>query len=286
MAALTGITYDGVALTFIPGTGDPAKGRNRGIWYLDNPFADGPADIVVSGDGVTDFSHMRLGVVSISGSAPGAASRNFAAAGSVLIDVPVNDSFVFAAYAGNLSGSASAAAFPLVPIFGVTGDSANAAAGYDSSAPAGPFTYSFTSLNAPETSAVAFVPLGADPVMIATSPANGASEAPVGANLVATFSAPVVKGSGHIELWQDSGGSPVESFNVADSPRIAVIGQTLTINPTANLTPGAEYYILIPATAIVGTTGGSAFAGISAPSVWNFTADGTAPVLVSRFPAK
>jgi hypothetical protein len=283
--ALSGITYGGVALTFIAGTGDPAGGRNRGIWYLDNPFAGGAADIVVSGDGVKGFNHMRLGVVSIAGTAPGAASRNLAAAGSVSLNVPVDNSFVFAAYAGNLSIPASAASSPLSEIFGVNGDSANAAAGYENLAPAGPVNYSFTSLNAPETSAAAFVPVGAAPVIIATSPADDAPEAPVSANLVATFSEPVVKGAGTIELWQAGGGSPVETFDVDSSLQLTFSGQTLTINPDVNLTPGAEYYILIPATAIVDTSGGTAFAGIADPTDWSFTADGTAPILVSQTPA-
>lgn len=279
---LTGITYNGVALTLIPGTGDPATGRNRGIWYLDDPFTGSAADLVVSGDGAVSFKHMRLGVVSISGSAPGAAGREYAASGSVTLNVPVNDSFVFAAYAGNLASPASAAGAPLVSIFGVNGDSANAAAGYENPAPAGTTTCSFTNLNSPETSAVAFVPASAAPVIIGTSPADDATEAPVGANLVATFSEPVIAGAGgNIELWQDGGTSAVESFDVASS----LSGQTLTIDPSANLTPGTGYHILIPATAIVDTTGSNAFAGISDAAFWSFTADGTAPTLVSRFPA-
>jgi methionine-rich copper-binding protein CopC len=284
-AAVTSITYNGVALTFIPNTGNPAAGRNRGIWYLDKPFAGGAADIVVSGDGVTSFSHMRLGVASISGSAPGAATGNLTAAGSVDLNIPVNDSFVFAAYAGNLSSPASAAAFPLTPIFGVTTDSANMAAGYENPALAGPASYSFTSLISPESSAAAFVPASAAPVLVATTPANNATEALVSANLVATFSEQVVAGTGSIELWQAGGVSPLESFDVASSTRLAFSGQTLTINPTANLAPGVEYHVLIPATAVVDTTGGQTFAGNSDPTAWSFTADGTVPAIVSRFPA-
>jgi hypothetical protein len=283
--ALSGITYNDVALTFIPGTGDPASGRNRGIWYLDNPFSTGAANLVVSGYNGMTFRHMRLGIVSISGSAPGAASRNSAAAGSVALDVPVNDSFVFAAYAGNLASPASTADAPLVPIFGVASDSANAAAGYEILAVAGTATYSFTSPNSPEASAAAFVPANAAPVIIERIPADDSTEAPVAADLVAIFSEPVIAGDGTIELWQDGGVAPVESFNVADTQRLTFSGQTLTIDPTNNLTPGSGYHILVPATAIVDTSGGAAFAGISDPTAWSFTADGTAPTLVSRFPA-
>jgi methionine-rich copper-binding protein CopC len=281
---ISGITYNGVPLTLIPNTGG-GNGRNRGIWYLDNPFSGGAADIVVSGDGVTAFSHMRLGVASISGSAPGAAIGNIAGAASVSINVPVNNSFVFAAHASNSATPATTADPPLTQIFGVTGDSANMAAGYENFVAAGPATYSFTSVSSPSSSAAAFVPTNAAPVIVSTTPADNATDAAIGADLVATFSEPVVAGTGNIQLWQVGGGSPVESFNVASSPQLTFSGQTLTINPTANLTPGVEYYVLIPATAVVDTTGGNAFAGISDPTAWSFTADGTAPTLVSLNPA-
>ena len=155
-AAITGITYGGVAMTLIPNTGGGTD-RNRGIWYLDNPFSTGTANIVVSGNGVTSFTQMRLGVASISGSAPGCAIGNIAAAASVSLNVPVSGSFVFAAYAGNLSTTTTANA-PLTRIFGVTGDSANMAAGYQNSVVAGPATYSFTNTSSPLSSAAAFVP--------------------------------------------------------------------------------------------------------------------------------
>jgi autotransporter-associated beta strand protein len=279
---ITGITYNGAALTLIPNTG--TTGRSRGIWYLDNPFSGGAADIVVSGNGGT-FAHMRLGVASISGSAPGVAIANITGAASVSLNVPVADSFVFAAYAGNGSSPATTADAPLTQIFGVTGDSANMAAGYQNLVPAGTATYSFSSTNAPQALAAAFVPISAAPVIVSTTPANGATSVAIGANLVASFSEPVVFGTGNIELWQVGGGSPVEIFNVTIPAEVAFSGQTLTINPTSNLTPGVEYYVLIPATAVVDTSGGAAFAGISDPTAWSFTADGTAPTLVSLNPA-
>ena len=61
---------------------------------------------------------------------------------------------------------------------------------------------------------------------------------PVAANLVATFSEPVVKGTGTVTLKRTSDNSTVESFNVASSPRLVIGGQTLTIDPTDNLAPG------------------------------------------------
>lgn len=135
---ITGITYNGVALTLIPNTAGTVTNRNRGIWYLDNPFSTGVADIVGSGT-ATAFAHMRLGVASISGSAPGAAIGNIAGAASVSLNVPVNNSFVFAAHISNQTMLTTANA-PLTEIFSVTGDSANTAAGYEESVAAGPAT--------------------------------------------------------------------------------------------------------------------------------------------------
>jgi hypothetical protein len=98
---------------------------------------------------------------------------------------------------------------------------------------------------------------------------------PVGADLVATFSEPVVKGTGTITLKRTSNNSTVESFNVASSPRLVFSGQTLTIDPTNDLGPGVGYHVLIDSTAIVDTSGGNAFAGISSSNAWNLTTAGT-----------
>lgn len=287
-AVITGITYNGVALTLIPNTGNAASGRNRGIWYLDNPHTGGAANIVVSGQftaPATVFNHMRLGVVSISGSAPGVAIGNIASAASVSLNVPFNNSFVFAAHASNLTPGATltTANTPLTQIFSASDDSANMAAGRVNSVAAGPATYSFTNTgDSPQTSAAAFVPASAAPVIVSTTPANSATAAPLGGNLVASFSEPVVKGTGNIELWQ-VGGSLVESFDVASSPQLTFSGQTLTINPTSDLVAGVQYYVLIPATAVVDTSGGNAFAGISDSTTWRFGE--TAPVIATLSPA-
>jgi methionine-rich copper-binding protein CopC len=130
---------------------------------------------------------------------------------------------------------------------------------------------------------VSIVPVA--PALVTTVPADNATNVALGANLTATFTESVVAGTGNIELWQVGGGSPVESFNVASSPQLTFSGATLTIDPTASLTSGVEYYILIPATAVVDTTGGDAFAGISDPTAWSFTTDGVAPTLVTVNPA-
>jgi hypothetical protein len=63
----------------------------------------------------------------------------------------------------------------------------------------------------------------------------------------------------------------VESFNAATSPALTFNGQTLTINPNAILDYQTGYYALIDATAVIDTSGGHAFAGISNTTAWSFT---------------
>jgi methionine-rich copper-binding protein CopC len=133
-----------------------------------------------------------------------------------------------------------------------------------------PTTWSFTTDNTP-------------PTLVTVNPADDAPAVPVASNLVATFSEPVVAGTGNIELRQ-ANGSLVESFDVASSPQLTFSGATLTIDPTANLVPGTGYYVLIGSTAVVDTSG-NAFAGISDPTAWNFTGDATPPILASLSPA-
>jgi hypothetical protein len=157
----------------------------------------------------------------------------------------------------------------LTPIYGVSDDSANMAAGYENLVPAGLSTYSFSNLDSPQSSAAAFVPASASPAIVSRAPIDDASGVSVAADLVATFSEPVVAGTGNIEL-REAGGALVESFDVTISNRLTFSGATLTIDPTDDLTLGVGHYILIPATAVIDTTGGDAFDGISDPTAWNF----------------
>jgi hypothetical protein len=117
----------------------------------------------------------------------------------------------------------------------------------------------------------AFVPASAAPVIIATTPADDATDVLVDANLVANFSEPVARGIGTITLKRSSDNSTVESFDAASSPRLFFSGQTLTIDPTNDLGSGVGYHVLIDSTAIIDNSGGNAFAGISSTAAWNFT---------------
>ena len=279
------ITYQGVALT--QAIGGTPSGRNKGIFYLDNPFTGGAANLSVT-LGVGTSNGIGIGVISVSGAAPGVAAAALAdAASSVTLTVPVTGSFVIGAYASNNTVGSITLPGGHTAIYNSTNiGSAHAAASYANAQTAGSRTYSYTdtSPSTPVTSAAVFVPASAAPVITGTSPAAGALAVSPDGNLIATFSEAVVAGSGNIQLWQSGGTSPLESFNVATSPQITIDGSTLTIDPSANLVPNTFYYVLIPSTALVDTSGGNAFAGITSSSTWSFSTGSTPPLVPSFSP--
>jgi methionine-rich copper-binding protein CopC len=276
------ITYQGVPLT----EAVAGSGRNMGIYYLDNPFTGGAADLsVILGEGVT--GGIAVGVVSISGAAPGAAVSAVAnGAATVTLTVPVSGSFVVGGYADNGSGTITLPSGHTALYNSNDIGSAHAAASYANIQPSGSRTYTFVdpNLSSPVTSAAVFVPASAAPVITNTNPAAGAASVPVDANLTVTFSEPVVAGSGIIQLWQSGGSSPLESFDVANSSQLTFAGPNLTINPDGNLAPNTFYHVLIGSTAVIDTSGGNPFAGISNPAVWSFSTGSSPPLVPTLSP--
>jgi hypothetical protein len=251
-----------------------ANGRNSAVLYLDDP-TPGTGNIVVTFP-VTLPNGSRVGALSLVGAARGVARTSASSGVSGSLALPVDESFVAGVYTSNgsptISGPFSSSLY--------SGDSGSCAgnAGYQTVPTAGTSNYTWT-VSAPsgDRNALAvFVPAAAAPVIVATTPTDNATNVPVGANLVATFSEPVVAGpAGTISLNRTADNSTVESFNVTSSPRLTFNGQTLTINPTTNLASGAGYYVLIGSGAVVDTSGGDAFAGISTPTAWDFTTTNT-----------
>jgi autotransporter-associated beta strand protein len=119
-----------------------------------------------------------------------------------------------------------------------------------------------------------------DPPLVYIStlnPADNATGVVGGANLVATFSENIVKGTGNITVKNLTDATQT-TIAVTDA-QVTVSGATLTINPTANLLGGKNYAVQIAATAIDDTVGNS-FAGITNDTTWNFTTN-SAPVFSS-----
>ena len=66
-------------------------------------------------------------------------------------------------------------------------------------------------------------------------------------------------GSGNITITD--GGSDVRTIAITD-PQVTISGTTVTINPTADLNPGAAYDVIIPS-GVITDTAGNPFAGIA-----------------------
>jgi len=106
------------------------------------------------------------------------------------------------------------------------------------------------------------------PTVAAFSPADGASGVAVGANIVVSFSETVALGAGTIQIHQGAAnGALVESFDVAGSSRLALNGSTLTIDPTANLAAGVQYFVTFTA----GSLHDSAGNGFAGTASYDFT---------------
>lgn len=108
------------------------------------------------------------------------------------------------------------------------------------------------------------------PGIQSTSPSNNGTNVAVDANLTLTFDEAVQKGTtGNVVIKKVSDNSVVETVAIADT---TVSGSTLTINPTANLDPGTNYYVEMDAGAIEDTSPSTNdFGGITGSGTWAFT---------------
>ncbi|CAD5962190.1 Thermitase [Planktothrix rubescens] len=128
-------------------------------------------------------------------------------------------------------------------------------------------TWNFTTVAPPDTT---------PPATSSFTPVDNATGIAVGADLVVNFSEAIQKGTGDIVIKKLSDNSVVETIAVTNS-NVTVSGSKLTINPTANLATGTDYYIGIANGAIKDTAGNN-YAGITGNSIWNFKTQGT-PVI-------
>lgn len=106
------------------------------------------------------------------------------------------------------------------------------------------------------------------PVILTQSPAHNDAGVAVTADLVATFSEPITKGTGNITI-ENLTDATSTSIAVTDA-QVTVSGTTLTIKSTANLLSEKNYAIQIAATAVKDLAG-SNFAGITSDTEWNFS---------------
>jgi methionine-rich copper-binding protein CopC len=118
------------------------------------------------------------------------------------------------------------------------------------------------------------------PTLLSFAPTDNATAVAPGTNLTLTFSEPVRQGTGSITIF-NSNGSVARTIAVTDTAQVSMTGSTVTINPTADLTPGSAYYVNIAAGAIKDLAGNS-FAGLSGATAFNFIT--SLPIGTDDFP--
>jgi uncharacterized protein YjiK/methionine-rich copper-binding protein CopC len=112
------------------------------------------------------------------------------------------------------------------------------------------------------------------PTLTSSSPmanATGISSSRV----VLTFSEPVVAGSGNIVI---SSASDTRTMAVTDTTQVTFSGNTVNINPNADLQKGVSYSVTL-ASGVIKDVAGNPFAGITSTATLNF--DTAAPVVVT-----
>lgn len=109
------------------------------------------------------------------------------------------------------------------------------------------------------------------PTISTLNPADNATEVNVTSNLVASFSETVSFDTTVIIGLYESNDTVVETWDEGDiGSGIAISGNTLTINPTSNLTASTSYYVQIGTTTIKDGAD-NYFAGITDETTWTFT---------------
>ncbi|MDJ0516928.1 MAG: DUF4347 domain-containing protein [Trichodesmium sp. MO_231.B1] len=107
------------------------------------------------------------------------------------------------------------------------------------------------------------------PTATSFTPADNTTDIAIGEDLVIDFDENIQANTGNIVIKQFSDNSIVETINVT-SGQVTISNNTLTIDPTADLAAGTEYYVEIASGAIEDTAGND-YAGISDVTTWNFT---------------
>jgi Ca2+-binding RTX toxin-like protein len=101
------------------------------------------------------------------------------------------------------------------------------------------------------------------PTVSTFSPTDGSTGVAVSSNIVVTFSETIARGTGNIELRFGSAiGAIVETFNAASSTRLTLSGNELTIDPTATLANGTQYFVVLSESTIKDSAGNN-FTGTS-----------------------
>ena len=107
------------------------------------------------------------------------------------------------------------------------------------------------------------------PTLVNLTPADNATGVAAGANLVFTFSEPVVAGNGNILIY-NAAGTIARTIAVTDTAQVTISGSTVTVNPSTDLAAGNGYYVNL-ASGVLEDLAGNRFAGIAGSTAYNFT---------------
>ena len=105
------------------------------------------------------------------------------------------------------------------------------------------------------------------PALVGSTPADDASAVAKDANIVLTFSEDVLAGTGNIVI---SNGDDTRIISISDATQMSISGNTVTINPTADLVVGTTYNVQM-ASGVITDVAGNAYAGISDVTTLNFS---------------
>jgi len=118
-----------------------------------------------------------------------------------------------------------------------------------------------------------------NPTLSSSTPADNATAVTVDSNIVLNFSETIDVETGNIVIKKTSDDSIVETIDVISVLVTGTGTNTITINPTSDLSGETQYYVLIDATAFDDLSGNS-YAGITDKTTFNFTiGDFTAPTI-------
>ena len=136
---------------------------------------------------------------------------------------------------------------------------------------------------------VSFGGSGADttpPTVTATDPVDGTSNIVTSTNLVATFSEDIAVVPGGFIYLTDLDTPSVATIAATDASQVTVSGNQLTIDPASDLSPGTTYAVTFGAMAISDLATTANFFADTTFDIgsWNFTTDGTDPLITSITP--
>lgn len=131
-------------------------------------------------------------------------------------------------------------------------------------------TWRFTTTSEPDTTA---------PIVSTYSPANGATDVAVGANLELTFSENVQAGEGSIKIYSPASDKAVATIAAGGAN---ILNNKVTVHLAQPLEYGTSYYVRITEDAFADLSG-NFYSGIADKTTWHFSTlaapDTTAPVL-------